>query len=46
MVIRVKFFQTDLINEICSDSLVRAIGKVLLIKHKRIKVIMKNGLCL
>ena len=32
MVIRVKIFQTELIVEICSESLVRAIGKVLLIK--------------
>ena len=32
MVIRVTFFQTELMVEICSESLVRAIGKVLLMK--------------
>ena len=31
LVIWVKFFQTDLIVEICSKSLVRAVGNVLLI---------------
>ena len=30
MVIRVNFFQIELMVEICSESLVRAIGKVLL----------------
>ena len=36
MVIWVNFFQTELTVEICSKSLVRAMGKVLLIKlsHK------------
>ena len=32
VVIWVKFFQTELMVEICSKSLVRAIGKVLIIK--------------
>ena len=32
MVIRVNFFQTELMVEICSVSLVRAIGNVLLMK--------------
>ena len=32
VVIRVKFFQTELMVEICSKSVVRAIGKVLLMK--------------
>ena len=32
MVIRVKFVQTELMVEICSESLDRAIGKVLLMK--------------
>ena len=32
VVIRVNFFQTELMVEICSESLVRAIGKVLLMK--------------
>ena len=32
MVIRVKSFQTELMVEICSESLVRAIAKVLLMK--------------
>ena len=46
-----QIFQTESMVEICSESLVRAIGKVLLIKiqlkHqlKPIKLI-KNGLCL
>ena len=31
VVIRVNFFQTELMVEICSKSLVRAIGKILLI---------------
>ena len=31
-VIRVNFFQTELMVEICYESLVRAIGKVLLMK--------------
>ena len=35
LVIRVKFFQTELMIEICYESLVRAIGKVLPMKtHK------------
>ena len=51
MVIRVNFVQTELMVEICSESLVIAIGKVLLLKiwlehqSKLIKV-MKNDLCL
>ena len=32
VVIRVNFFQTELLVEICSESVVRAIGKVLLMK--------------
>ena len=32
VVIRVTFFQTELMVEICSESLVRAIGKELLMK--------------
>ena len=32
VVIRVKIFQTELMVEICSESLVRAIGKVLLMR--------------
>ena len=32
VVIRVNFFQTELMVDICSKSLVRVIGKVLLIK--------------
>ena len=32
VVIKVKFFQTELLVEICSESLVRAIGKVLLVE--------------
>ena len=32
VVIRVKFFQTELMVKICSESLVRAVGKVLLMK--------------
>ena len=32
VVIRVQFFQTELMVEICPESLVRAIGKVLLMK--------------
>ena len=32
VVMRVNFFQTELMVETCSESLVRAIGKVLLMK--------------
>ena len=35
MVIWVNFFQTELMIEICSESLVRAIGKVLLLNLAR-----------
>ena len=35
MVIRVIFFQTELMVEICSERLVRAIGKVLLMKFSK-----------
>ena len=51
MVIRVNLKKTELMVEIFSESLVRANGKVLLMKFnfghqlKPIKV-MKNGLCL
>ena len=34
LVIRVKFVQTELMVEICSESLVRVIGKVLIKTHK------------
>ena len=35
VVIRVNFFQTELMVEICSESLVRAIGKILLMKFSK-----------
>ena len=41
MVIRVTFFQTELTVEICSDSLVRAMGKVLLIKFSIVVIWVK-----
>ena len=50
VVIWVKSFQTQLMVQIYSKSLVRAIGKVLLIKFGRntnLNInVMKNGLCL
>ena len=43
VVIEVIFFQIELIVEICSKSLVRAIGKVLLINLARISIKTHKG---
>ena len=43
VVIWVNFFQTELMVEICSRSLVRAIGKVLLMKFSRTPIQTHKG---